>query len=117
MTLIRSVLIQGKGSFSEEISTFYFRSPSMYLQCAPLYGRLGRWTERYCPDTLIFIVSIGRCEKGEETRKPYDPDNRVVIPRLPSETSFVEWKGNRLVFDRSYLNFINNWKTRSSSSN
>ena len=76
----------------------------MYLQCAPLYGRLGRWTERHCPDTLIFIVAIGRCEKGEETRKPYDPDNRVVIPRLPSETSFVEWKGNRLVF-RSFFFF------------
>ncbi|UMM22119.1 hypothetical protein L5515_003495 [Caenorhabditis briggsae] len=72
-------------------------TPSMYLQCAPLYGRLGRWTERHCPDTLIFIVSIGRCEKGEESRKPYDPDNRVVIPRLPSETSFVEWKGNRVI--------------------
>ncbi|EGT35680.1 hypothetical protein CAEBREN_06560 [Caenorhabditis brenneri] len=72
-------------------------SPSMYLQCAPLYGRLGRWTERHCPDTLVFMVSIGRCEKGEELRKPYDPDNRVVIPRLPSETSFVEWKGNRVI--------------------
>lgn len=70
-------------------------APSMYLQCAPLYGRLGRWMERHCPDTLVFMVSVGRCEKGEGARRPYDPDNRVVIPRLPSETSFVEWTGNR----------------------
>uniref|UniRef100_A0A8R1HQ29 Chitin-binding type-2 domain-containing protein n=1 Tax=Caenorhabditis japonica TaxID=281687 RepID=A0A8R1HQ29_CAEJA len=71
-------------------------NPSMYLQCAPLYGRLGRWTERHCPDTLIFLVRAGRCEKDDQ-RRPYDPDNRVVIPRLPSETSFVEWEGNRVI--------------------
>ncbi|CAI5444912.1 unnamed protein product [Caenorhabditis angaria] len=77
-------------------------NPSSYLQCAPLYGRHGRWTERHCPDTLQFVVSQGRCEKPEEPmdtirRPPYDPDNRVVIPRLPSETEFIQWTGNRVI--------------------
>ncbi|CAD6194092.1 unnamed protein product [Caenorhabditis auriculariae] len=99
--VLRGCLINGDCPLAYDFDTLcpHPHDHSWYLQCAPMLGRRGRWTERQCPDTLIFVPELARCEKSAMGRpqEPYNPEQRIVIPRLPSETGYVQWQGNRVI--------------------
>lgn len=67
-----------------KINSNSFSRPSLYLQCVPTSFRGGIWTERACPDTLVFIGD--RCDKY---------DVRVCRFRTLSRLSFI----NKQSFD------------------
>ncbi|KAK6048519.1 hypothetical protein COOONC_13976, partial [Cooperia oncophora] len=48
-------------SYEQDLLCAHPSDPSRYLQCTPMIGRRGRWIERNCPPSLIFIQSYAAC--------------------------------------------------------
>ncbi|XGW13954.1 hypothetical protein V3C99_000324 [Haemonchus contortus] len=84
-------------SYEQDLLCAHPNDPSRYLQCTPMIGRRGRWMERNCPPSLVFIQSYAACgtDVMDVSTPPYGWRNTAVIPRLPSETEIVRWQGNR----------------------
>ncbi|ETN80788.1 hypothetical protein NECAME_08922 [Necator americanus] len=81
-------------SYDDDLLCLHPSDASRYLQCTPMIGRRGRWTERMCPPQLVFMAYYGRCGLDAETAtQPYTSET-FVIPRLPSDPEFVRWQGN-----------------------
>ena len=88
-----------------------FSDNSLYLQCAPLLGRKGRWVTRECPTTLVFLPDLARCDIPRQTKT-----GEALIPKLPSE-NYIQWKGNRWVAKTvAILRSPNHFGTSESSS-
>ncbi|KAK6745144.1 hypothetical protein RB195_011703 [Necator americanus] len=82
-------------SYDDDLLCLHPSDASRYLQCTPMIGRRGRWTERMCPPQLVFMAYYGRCGLDAETAsQPYTSET-FVIPRLPSDPEFVRWQGNK----------------------
>ncbi|VDL79248.1 unnamed protein product [Nippostrongylus brasiliensis] len=71
-------------SYDQDLLCAHPSDASRYLQCTPMIGRRGRWTERSCPPSL-----------PETTTLPYLSQKTLIIPRLPTETDIARWQGNR----------------------
>ncbi|EYB87252.1 hypothetical protein Y032_0266g716 [Ancylostoma ceylanicum] len=82
-------------SYEDDLLCPHPNDATRYLQCTPMIGRRGRWTERMCPPNLVFIPSYGRCGLNVgATPDPYATQS-FVIPRLPSDPEYVHWQGNK----------------------
>ncbi|KIH57458.1 hypothetical protein ANCDUO_12350 [Ancylostoma duodenale] len=82
-------------SYEDDLLCPHPSDASRYLQCTPMIGRRGRWTERMCPPNLVFIPSYGQCGLNVgPTPDPYSTQS-FVIPRLPSDPEYVHWQGNK----------------------
>ncbi|VDO55654.1 unnamed protein product [Haemonchus placei] len=84
-------------SYEQDLLCAHPNDPSRYLQCTPMIGRRGRWMERNCPPSLVFIQSYAACgtDVMDVSTPPYGWRYTAVIPRLPTETEIVRWQGNR----------------------
>lgn len=86
-------------SYDQDLLCPHPSDSSRYLQCTPMIGRRGRWTERNCPPTLVFLHAHAACgaQNVDVSNVPFQRQKTAMIPRLPSETEIVRWQENRVL--------------------
>ncbi|VDO20660.1 unnamed protein product [Heligmosomoides polygyrus] len=59
-------------SYDQDLLCPHPSDSSRYLQCTPMIGRRGRWTERNCPPTLVFLHAHAACGAQNVSSCRYD---------------------------------------------